>query len=567
MNNREPWLVFVVRRFLLDFVRNCRSIRHQFLYDLAVLLGGFRQGCQAIHSATLMVVFDALRTISLTISVHFHRTALWHVSGFFRQIINDVLLVSFGVFGRLTFRSAGRVVLSLPAASAITLIMVLFLWPSDVESTIKEFDQAALSASATGNSRLTRLYRERLASLEPTSKREYELALAIEKTDDLARCKGLMLRLAPEAKIGYGPAHCWLARQLLSSSSLTAKQLAEAWVHLERALHFNPADNEANQLFAKLLLVRGDLQAAEPHLHRVAEMAPEVRLILAKIHFRQGKFADARREAAELCSSIHAAVSTPADCDPKLVLTYACGQALLGNFEQAIDLASRVRPQDEVARQILSNLHVDWWDASYPKELSLLKRALEIDPGNVAAVSRVIKSRSASGPDGAAANRLLERLVADGSKPPMVQFALGNHFWAIGRQEIARTQLEHAHHQLPGSLEIANNLAFMIAHSEPRDLRQALELVSQAIARAPRPLSVATMASLYDTRGDILRQLGNWKSAAEDLELALFCDPTNATARRGLEQCYQRIGRPPEPSSPVSATQPAGQDSQADDLD
>jgi hypothetical protein len=51
-------------------------------------------------------------------------------------------------------------------------------------------------------------------------------------------------------------------------------------------------------------------------------------------------------------------------------------------------------------------------------------------------------------------------------------------------------------------------------------------------------VGVSTVASLHDTRGDILIQLGQWIQAADDFEIVVRPDPSNTGARNSLKPCY-----------------------------
>lgn len=539
MNLREPsWLEFHVKRLVVDCLRGLRSFRYQCFYDVAVVWENIRRPVQEM----MRTPCSFLRTLGRAhpaLAVHAWGTALWHVTGFYRRMTNDVLMVVFGFFTWSRLRIVRTAAAALPAFGAGGVALALTFWPGDRQAMLEQYDELAQGASQSGDEKLALMYRERIVELDPSVKNQYVMALEAEQAHEADRCAALMRRIAPESKIGYAPAHLWLARQLLNAPAVSLPEATAAWLHLERALHSDPTNSEANNLFAQLLLNLGELTKAEPHLRQAADHSPEARLVLAKLYFKRGKIDDGRREAAALCSVLGPRVAAN-KADLKLSLSFACATALLGNFQQATELLGPFQSRDKACAAMLANLHVEWWDSLDParRQLSHLQRALDTDRANPAALARVIAVAQAAGRDQQQAGRMLEALARETWLPAKACFSLGNYFWSKGKLAAARAQLEQARRQAPANLEIANNLAWMLAHSEPRDLQRALTLISGAIDKAPRPLSTSTVASLYDTRGDILIQLGEWIQAADDFELVVLCDPSNTGARNLLEQCY-----------------------------
>ena len=96
--------------------------------------------------------------------------------------------------------------------------------------------------------------------------------------------------------------------------------------------------------------------------------------------------------------------------------------------------------------------------------------------------------------------------------------------------------LERADELAPQTPAIANNLAWVLASSEPADLPRALELSNLAIERAPRDLN------FRDTRGRIYVKMGRLKEALNDLEAALTAAPDDAQLHRALAEVYGHLG-------------------------
>ena len=90
----------------------------------------------------------------------------------------------------------------------------------------------------------------------------------------------------------------------------------------------------------------------------------------------------------------------------------------------------------------------------------------------------------------------------------------------------------------PQTPAIANNLAWVLATSEPPDTARALDLSNLAVERSPND------PSFRDTRGRILMKLGRWKDALSDLEAALPGNSDNADLHKALAEVYDRLELP-----------------------
>lgn len=141
---------------------------------------------------------------------------------------------------------------------------------------------------------------ERLAQMGiEDGETRFRFALSLLELNEKARAEVILRKLAPTDAVGYGPAHYYLARHLLSSAALTPAQAAEVERHLliacdardppredrpapgrlaelERFKQFTPAHLtriEANTLLGKRYVAEGKLDRAEAHLRRAAAEA------------------------------------------------------------------------------------------------------------------------------------------------------------------------------------------------------------------------------------------------------------------------------------------------------
>ena len=83
-----------------------------------------------------------------------------------------------------------------------------------------------------------------------------------------------------------------------------------------------------------------------------------------------------------------------------------------------------------------------------------------------------------------------------------------------------------------------NNLAWLLATQEPKDLDKAKLYAQRAISTDPQ------MATFHDTLGTIFIELKDWRSAIAELELALAQSPAQSRIKihAKLAKAYEAIG-------------------------
>ncbi len=198
---------------------------------------------------------------------------------------------------------------------------------------------------------------------------------------------------------------------------------------------------------------------------------------------------------------------------------------------------------DPFYRTALAGLYATWSDAVSrdPKarpgdQMTLIETGLRYEPTNLGLLNRLLAAIQIKGPAADKARESLERMLASGQAPASVHFALGLDAWQRAKSDEARIHLERAEQLAPQTPAIANNLAWVLAASEPPDLPRALELSNLAIERAPKDLN------FRDTRGRIEAKMGRWKEALNDLEAALMATPDNQDLHLALAEAYDHLG-------------------------
>ena len=101
----------------------------------------------------------------------------------------------------------------------------------------------------------------------------------------------------------------------------------------------------------------------------------------------------------------------------------------------------------------------------------------------------------------------------------------------------AMLHLELASELMPQSGAVLNNLAVAMALRDDPDLEMALKISNAAIEQTERPTP-----HFYETRGQILYQLGSFQAAIPDLERALAEPNLAKKAHEMLAVSYDRVG-------------------------
>lgn len=371
----------------------------------------------------------------------------------------------------------------------------------------------------------------------------YGLALCLDGTGHFDDAAARMARLAPADRAGYYPAHLWQAQRLLQAAEPTEADRRLAEVHLQLALQLEPHEAGAHALLAQLYWDSARYDEAEPHLKSAAPAAPALRLRLAELYTARQDWVHAAKEA-------HLAVpffrdrcrSAPQDVSARIF--WAEAEMLAGRHADAVRiLRAELDSADRtIYLQTLGRVYASWAaavernpKADPARRLQLVEEGLKYDTGNSDLLSVLTPERTR--PDEAAQTReLLLRLISDGRAPAAANLILGMDAWQRRDFDAARVHWETALRLEPQLNLAANNLAWLLAHEEPRDLTRALALIDAVLQRAPLD------PRFRGTRGAILARLGRWREALPELIAALPASRDSAAHHRLLSETYQQLG-------------------------
>jgi tetratricopeptide (TPR) repeat protein len=439
---------------------------------------------------------------------------------------------------------------ALPALLAAALVTGLGVVASSkpLDETQAAYAREGDRAFQAGDYATARVCYGRLANVpDPRPEALWGLALTYEAGGDMGRAASLYDRLAPLESAGYAPAQVRRARALLktpAASPLATRAVAAAEQHLRRALESDARSVEVNALLGQLLLTTDRPGQAAVALARAAGEKRELRMTAAMAYAAAGQQEFGRHEAElALREATQLLATSPDDLAARVRLAKAA--VFLGDHALAANVLrlGLQRTGDPRYRSRLAEVFAVWSDAEAAqpsadpdRTLLRLEEGLRFDPNSGPLLERFARVLQSAGPRADKARRTLRDLLASGEGGAGAHFALGIDAWLRGEAGPARIHLEEAARLFPNGPAIANNLAWVLAHSPEHDLSRALALVELALDRQPGN------AQYRGTRGSILARLGRPKDALPDLEAALTTYPNDTELHRDLADVYARLG-------------------------
>jgi tetratricopeptide (TPR) repeat protein len=375
-----------------------------------------------------------------------------------------------------------------------------------------------------------------------------------------SQARFLMGSIAPRDRKGYGPAHVWMFDDLYRMTEgpdgkpqpPSPLVLLDCERHLLHALEWSDDNVKIKAHFGLARLYRDTnrIDDAKKHLTAVAEKHPEYWLILAKwaktqneneLMITHAKAAEqAFRTRLTASADDHEARFGLAEC-----LTL---QSRFSETRELFNIGATLATKPELVRAYarrMAELLVNWTDAKEndPKStigerLQLLEEALRLDPDNPEIFNRLIKLSRDKSPEAEKAREQLHQMLTDGKDSFLLRLFLGIDAFQQGKTEEARHHWEKSFAQSNGAPIVANNLAWLLAFSEPVDLPRALELANSAVKAVPDE------ARFRGTRGHILHKMGRYKEALEDLEKAIKAYPKDPKLFRALSETCSKLNMP-----------------------
>ncbi|MBS0201589.1 MAG: hypothetical protein JSS49_01730 [Planctomycetes bacterium] len=442
-------------------------------------------------------------------------------------------------------RKLQQLLAGLPALVLIVAVSYLGIAIADQDDKLilAKYQRAAKSSLDGKDFNAAKLYLERLLEKRPGDREVlFDLARAAEHTRDYPRLASAMRLLAPEDRPVHGPSHLWQATRLLSHNPVTPQQVRLAESHLLHALTLRESVPVAHDLLGQMYFQLGLWSQAIPHLS--ASPDPSRRLLLAKAYVLDGQ-RDKGRSAGEQARDFfkRESIEHPQDAQLRINCAEAC--LLLEQYPEAVRvLQDALTMNDQIPiRRALARSYVMWAD-SLPEGISnrrmqqfeMLAKGVQAYPDELSLYDRLLKLLEHGQDTGETVRQFLLKNIVEGRAVGLSHLILGSYAFGTGRADEAKLHMEQAFAALPNADLVANNLAWLMIHTDPPHPEQALALIDPVVERNP------TMPRYLDTRGHILVKLNRYRDAVRDLELAVPSLRKNVSTHKALASAYQQLG-------------------------
>lgn len=313
-----------------------------------------------------------------------------------------------------------------------------------------------------------------------------------------------------------------------------------------------PKDTRVKLLYADYLIATERYPQAIPLLDELSRVQPMRGLQAAALSRQLGNDATADRLAQRTLDRVSRMLEEdPTNAD--LAIAVAQNQLFLQQHLEAVTTLDRAvrrakTTEDRQRLRLATGDAIAAWVTSIEQTPSIkrddrlrvmrmLQTALAYAPNNPRVLALVADQALAAMEEEDEQVAALREALINGSSVGIAHFIRGTAALMKDDVETATTSLKLAAQHMPHSGAILNNLAVALAADGEEHLEQALRVSQSAIEQTPAP-----SPQYYETRGQILFQLGRHLDAISDLERALAIPSLGAKTHRSLAACYEKIG-------------------------
>lgn len=413
----------------------------------------------------------------------------------------------------------------------------------DEVKIIGEYQRGANAALAAKQYAAAKLYLERLLDQHPGDRESlFNLARAAENTHDYPRVASAMRILAPADHPVHGPSHLWQATRLLTQRKVSQQDQRLAETHLLHALTLRESVPMAHDLLGQMYFQLGLWSQAIPHLS--ASPDPSRRLMLAKAYALAGQ-GERGRSAGVQARDYFARESAAHPQDTQLRVNWAESCLFLEQYPEAVRiLRDALALHDQVViRQALARSYVIWSESisgvepsGCKQKFDLLAMGVQAYPDEFSLYDRLLRLLQSGEETSEAVRQFLQTNIVEGRAVGLSHLILGSYAFVNDRTDEARLHMELAFEMLPNADLVANNLAWLMIHTDPPQPERALALIDPVIKRNP------SMPRYLDTRGHVLVKLNRYREAVRDLEQAVASLQSNVSTHDALATVYAELG-------------------------
>lgn len=437
----------------------------------------------------------------------------------------------------------------LPALITVGVVLLFLVRSYAMSSGIaEEYRKRAISSMRSKDFSKANFYFTRIVNdsrLSATEADRLNWAVSLSGDGQDSRAKALLNELAPDDQQGFEPAHRLKAVGLVKSLE-ARKQNTD---YLEQ-LHFQlkcsgeTKSPEINEAWAVYYISIGQLKDAVNHLKVAALKNPSHYVTIADLNKRMGK-------KDEVETNLNLAVQTivsrlednPLDHSTRIQLAKAYAEQ--NKYDDATEVLERgfdLKPDREI-RIALADFHASRFDnqqeLDFATRFGFLAKSLHYDINFLPSYERLIAfcMQSKANQERDTIKKYLVESLAEGRAAALCHFALSNIELYEGDQKQAEWHIDKAFELNNNLPSIANNLAWMLAHSNEPNIPRALELAEDVVARNP------TDVQFRDTLAHILSLAEDYERAAFEFEKVLSMSSGENHVHRKLAEIYRKLGQ------------------------
>ncbi len=444
-------------------------------------------------------------------------------------------------------RSWWYLLFSIPAiVVAIAAVVVTMRSFANQRELGQQYWQQAVSAISSNDFQAAQLYLMRAQGTKDIDSREVRFALAAvwDQLGYTGRALEIFNELAPVNRVGFPKAHRHFAI-LISAQNQTQRsnELLSRWLwHLTHADDQSSAD--VQQAWGTYYLAVDDLRAAIGAFAKAASRYPRLYLTISNLHERLGQVKLKQDMLMMSRDRFREELSeNPNDRDSRVI--YATTLLQLGELseaEQVLQTGLRLDPEGPY-KLLLAAMFVQLHDKlmergpeAHAVALQQLQNAFEFDPNFEPALTRLLGFAQVEKGAIPELRKMLSGVLASGQGASITHLALSNLAWIEGNTDVATFHLQQAIALDSKMPVIANNLAWVLAHSESPDLVRALEISNAVVEDYP------DNARFLDTRAEIYFLGGKYRESLVDSEKALPQMPDAKPVHKRIAQIYKKLG-------------------------
>ena len=356
------------------------------------------------------------------------------------------------------------------------------------------------------------MFRKVLAIAPDDLDSRYGLALIAYERKDKGRAFRLMRNLASETQ--FGPAHYWLASQMVEKSKLkplTTQEQTLLGFHLRQAAIHDSSNQDAHFLMAHFSYDTHLYSDAVRHFQKSLPKHAEARLMLHDAYQKQGMIQQAQDSILE-AEKFYRQRAAKEPTDVKNRLLWAQCVSMRDDVGAAMKILEEgvvLQPKEVDYRKALTTLYLRRSDqlmaqSSQPGGMSYLRQAVMVTPESPEALERLLKHAIGKGHSRNSARRILHEMNTTLRPSGILNQTLARIALHENDMLMASQHFRRAWKLDPTDFQTANNLAWTLARLDPPQLDEALLIAKQA---AKLSKGDESHMAVLDTHQDIVNRL------------------------------------------------------------